>query len=65
MNFKEIILKGIPDSLPQPKAYNTSISHAPKRKDLLSKAEKQLAVRNGLRYFNHKHHADLAPEFAS
>ncbi len=38
--------------------------HAPKRKDILSKDEKKLAIRNALRYFPGKFHAELAPEFA-
>ncbi|MEI6457230.1 MAG: urocanate hydratase, partial [bacterium] len=36
----------------------------PIRKDILSKEEKKLALRNALRYFDRKHHAVLAPEFA-
>ncbi|MBP8879222.1 MAG: urocanate hydratase, partial [Flavobacteriales bacterium] len=40
------------------------VSHAPKRKDILSAEEKKLALRNALRYFPKKHHATLAPEFA-
>ncbi|MFT5878853.1 MAG: urocanate hydratase, partial [Dokdonia sp.] len=35
----------------------------PKRKDILSPAEKELALRNALRYFDAKHHATLLPEF--
>jgi urocanate hydratase len=62
-DFKKQILQGIPDQLPEKKPYDTSISHAPKRKDILSKDEKKLAVRNALRYFHPKHHAELAPEF--
>jgi len=40
------------------------VPHAPKRKDILSKDEKKLAIRNALRYFPGKFHAELAPEFA-
>jgi len=50
--------------LPAPKAYEPEINHAPKRKDILTKEEKKLAIRNALRYFDPKHHAVLAPEFA-
>jgi len=64
MNFKDIILAGIPEELPQPKPYDEQISHAPKRKDILSKEEKKLAISNALRYFNLRHHKELAPEFA-
>jgi urocanate hydratase len=62
--FKEEILWGIPAELPECKPYDPNISHAPKRKDILTPAEKKLAVRNALRYFDEKHHAVLAPEFA-
>jgi len=58
------IRAGIPDILPEPQAYDTTINHAPKRKDILSSEEKKLALRNALRYFPKKFHATLAPEFA-
>ena len=64
-SFKEEILKGIPDTLPEPKEYETSINHAPKRKDILNAEEKKLAIRNALRYFDKKHHAVLSKEFAN
>ena len=63
-SFKQAILAGIPDELPQPRPYDKSVSHAPRRKDILSREEKKLALRNALRYFDPKHHAVLAPEFA-
>ena len=62
--FQQEILAGIPEQLPEPKAYDTSINHAPRRKDILSDEEKALALRNALRYFPARHHAVLAPEFA-
>ena len=65
MNFKEQILQGIPDELPAVKPYDPSINHAPKRKDILTKEEKKLAIRNALRYFDKKHHAVLSKEFAN
>ena len=65
MTFKEEILAGIPqDSLPEQKPYDDKVNHAPKRKDILTKAEKELALRNALRYFPPQLHAQLAPEFA-
>ncbi|MBP5571081.1 MAG: urocanate hydratase [Bacteroidales bacterium] len=64
MTFKEEILQGIPDILPEPKPYDQSVNHAPKRKDILTKQEKVLAIKNALRYFPEKHHALLAKEFA-
>ncbi|RKD91836.1 urocanate hydratase [Mangrovibacterium diazotrophicum] len=63
MTFKEQILQGIPCQLPAPKAYDPTISHAPKRKDILSAEEKKLAITNALRYFPAAWHAELAPEF--
>ncbi len=63
MTFKEQILQGIPDTLPNKKPFDPTINHAPKRKDLLSDDEKELALINALRYFPQKHHAELLPEF--
>lgn len=63
-SFKELILRGIPDQLPELQAQETNINHAPKRKDILSADEKKLAIRNALRYFDKKHHALLSKEFA-
>jgi urocanate hydratase len=63
-DFQKAILAGIPDELPASKPFDTNISHAPKRKDILSREEKRLALKNALRYFPKKHHAVLAPEFA-
>ena len=63
-DFQAEILAGIPDTLPAPKPYDTTINHAPKRKDILTVEQKELALRNALRYFDPKHHAVLAPEFA-
>ena len=62
--FVKDIRAGIPDTLPEPQAYDTTINHAPKRKDILTEEEKRLALRNALRYFPQKFHAVLAPEFA-
>ena len=62
--FQQSIREGIPDVLPEPKPYDPEINHAPKRKDILTVEEKRLAIRNALRYFDPKHHAVLAPEFA-
>ena len=63
-DFQKDIVAGIPDPLPAPKPYDPAINHAPKRKDILTPAEKRLALKNALRYFPEKHHAVLAPEFA-
>jgi len=63
LDFKQTILQGIPNELPQKKEYDTSINHAPKRKDILSAEENKLALQNALRYFEPQHHATLLPEF--
>ncbi len=73
MTFQEQIVQGIPSVLPNPKPYDikrladlttqTEINHAPKRKEILSDDEKKLALKNALRYFEPKHHAELLPEF--
>ena len=63
LSLQEEIVRGIPDELPEPQPFDESVSHAPKRKDLLSVAEKKLAIANALRYFHPRHHAVLAPEF--
>ncbi|REG88345.1 urocanate hydratase [Algoriphagus antarcticus] len=63
MVFQEQISQGIPNSLPAKKDRNSSVSHAPKRKDILSSEEKKLALRNALRYFPTRWHKELAAEF--
>ena len=63
MNFKDQILQGIPKQLPAAKSPSAAINHAPKRKDILSAEEKNLAVRNALRYFPKEWHSVLAGEF--
>ena len=64
MTFQEQIQQGIPSLLPRPKAHEAVINHAPKRKEILSAEEKKLALRNALRYFEPRHHAELIQEFA-
>ncbi|MBQ1952538.1 MAG: urocanate hydratase [Alistipes sp.] len=61
--FQADIRAGIPDTLPAPKPYDTTINHAPKRKEILTEEEKVLALKNALRYFPAKHHKMLAKEF--
>lgn len=62
-SFKDQILQGIPDHLPDAKNYDPQVNNAPKRKDILTLEEKKLAVRNALRYFHPKYHNVLAQEF--
>ncbi len=64
MTFKEQILQGIPNELPNKKSYPKNANRAPKRKDILSKDEKILAIRNALRYFPAEWHEELSVEFA-
>ena len=63
MTFQQQIQQGIPSELPQLKPYETQINHAPKRKEILNEEEKKLALKNALRYFEPKFHAELLPEF--
>ena len=65
MTFQEQIKQGIPSVLPEPKPYPSDANRAPKRKDILSADEKQLAIRNALRYFPKEWHTELAAEFAA
>jgi urocanate hydratase len=62
-DFQKAILEGIPNELPTPKPYDSNVSHAPKRKEILTYEEKKLAIKNALRYFDKKYHPVLAPEF--
>jgi len=62
-DFQKAILQGIPEVLPPLKPRDPEINHAPRRKDILTDKEKQLALRNALRYFPEKHHKVLAKEF--
>lgn len=64
MDFKQHILQGIATDLPPKKEYDQSANHAPIRKEILTLEEKQLAIRNALRYFPQHWHAELAIEFA-
>ena len=63
INIKQVILDGIPTTLPNIKEYDSIINHAPIRKDILSIEEKKLALKNALRYFPPTMHKSLASEF--
>ncbi|MFK7775562.1 MAG: urocanate hydratase [Saprospiraceae bacterium] len=65
IDFKNQIKQGIPSELPPPNPYPRNANSAPKRKDILSKEEKKLAIKNALRYFPADWHSTLAPEFAT
>lgn len=62
--FQKAIRTGIPEELPSKKPFDDQGNHAPKRKDILNRQEKILAIRNALRYFDKKYHETLAREFA-
>jgi len=62
--FQKLVTQGIPAELPPVKEFDKIVNHAPKRKDILNPAEKKLALRNALRYFDKKHHPILVKEFA-
>ena len=64
-NFQEAIRAGIPDNLPAKRDVDPNVSHAPKRKDILTDKEKTLALRNALRYFPKEWHKELIEEFRS
>ena len=62
--FQKVVTQGIPTELPAQKEFDRTLNHAPKRKEILNAAEKKLALRNALRYFDKKHHPVLVKEFA-
>jgi urocanate hydratase len=62
-DFRKDIQTGIPIQIPLKKEFEPSINHAPKRKEILSKDEKKLALRNALRYFPKEQHCELIEEF--
>ncbi|MEL7147811.1 MAG: urocanate hydratase, partial [Bacteroidota bacterium] len=65
MDFKQLVAQGIPDKLPSLRPLDTTVSHAPKRKKILTPDEQRLALVNALRYFPDLWHEELAKEFAA
>ncbi|MCF8380255.1 MAG: urocanate hydratase [Bacteroidales bacterium] len=63
MSFKLQLIEGIPRQIPKKKEFDSSINHAPGRKDILTTNEKKLALKNALRYFPADQHYELAAEF--
>ena len=63
-DFKTLSCEGIPAQIPDAQPYDTTVNHAPKRKDILTKEQKRLALKNALRYFPKEQHEFLAKEFA-
>jgi urocanate hydratase len=64
LSFAQEIQEGIPTYIPEVKPWDLQVNHAPKRKDILSKEEKKLAIANALRYFPKDQHVELANDFA-
>lgn len=62
-NFQIEICQGLPNSLPAKRLRSLTVSHAPKRKSILTKEEEKLAIRNALRYFPQEWHKELIPDF--
>ncbi len=63
-DFKTLVSEGIPAQIPDARPYDTTVNHAPKRKEILTKEQKRLALKNALRYFPKEQHEFLAKEFA-
>lgn len=63
-DFQAHIRRGLPDEIPEMPPEAPGISHAPRRPLNLTPAERELALRNALRYFPPRLHDRLAPEFA-
>ena len=62
--FRSDITQGIPARIPEALPYDESVNHAPRRKQILTDEEEELALQNALRYFPASQHEILAPEFA-
>jgi len=62
-DFKNSILEGIPNRIPESKTFDNNINRAPLRKKILNSEEKKLALKNALRYFPKSMHQQLAIEF--
>ena len=65
LTFAEQVSQGIPADIPEAPPADPAVNHAPPRRDVLSAAEKRLALRNALRYVPARHHSTLAPELAA
>ena len=62
--MRAFVTEGIPNSIPEHPGISAQVDHAPKRRQILTKKEKRLALKNALRYFPEKQHSFLASEFA-
>jgi len=62
-DFKNSILEGIPNEIPELINFDNSINRAPLRKKILNLEEKKLALKNALRYFPKTMHEQLITDF--
>ena len=62
-DFKNSILEGIPNEIPELINFDNSINRAPLRKKILNSEEKKLALKNALRYFPKIMHEQLITDF--
>ena len=63
MVLRNCLLEGIPNNLPTHPGTDNSVDHAPARRKVLDDAEKILALKNALRYFDAQFHESLVVEF--
>ena len=66
MNFdpRDAMTIMLDDNLPEYPSFDPAYRRAPRREANLSQADKELAIRNALRYIPQQHHAQMALEFA-
>ena len=61
--LRDCLVQGIPTILPEHPGLDETVDHAPSRRQVLSKPDKILALKNALRYFDPQFHQILAEEF--
>ena len=66
MNFdpRDAMTIMLDDNLPEYPSFDPAYRRAPRREANLTQADKELAIRNALRYIPKQHHAQMALEFA-
>ena len=66
MNFdpRDAMTIMLDDVLPEYPSFDPAYRRAPRREAALTQADKELAIRNALRYIPQQHHAQMAIEFA-
>ena len=66
MNFdpRDAMTIMLDDVLPEYPSFDPAYRRAPRREAALTQADKELAIRNALRYIPQQHHAQMALEFA-